>query len=124
MLTLICGLPRAGKTTYAEQFDDVIHFDKYGVYRGVIHQIYAKNGDVVVEGIYHQQYQRELLIRAYQGKGTRCIWLNTPQEVRQARKGWNKRCDYPFEPPTYDEGWDEIYIVRNGKKELLPKEDK
>ena len=119
MLTLICGLPRAGKTTYAERFDDVIHLDSCGVYRGVIHQMWTKKGDVVVDGVYHQRHQRECLIRAYQGNGTRCIWLNTPQEVRRTRKGWSKRCDYPFEPPTYDEGWDEIIIIRGNNDESI-----
>ena len=119
MLTLICGLPRAGKTTYAEQFDGVIHLDKCGAYRGVIHNVQPHHGDVVVDGVYDKRFYRECLIKAYQGNGTRCIWLDTPQEVRRTRKGWNKGCDYPFEPPTLDEGWDEIIIIRGEHEQRI-----
>ena len=119
MLTLICGLPRAGKTTYAERFDNVIHLDSCGVYRGVIHKVRSLSGDIVVEGVYQNRFYRECLIKSYRGNGSRCIWLNTPQEVRKTRKGWNKGCDYPFEPPTYDEGWDEIIIIEDNNDESI-----
>ena len=124
MLTLICGLPRAGKTTYSERFDDVIHLDTFGVYQGVIHRVRSKNGDVVVEGVYHTRYNRECLVRAYGGVGCRCIWLDTPQEVRRTRKGWCERCDYPFEPPTLEEGWDEIIIIRGDDEQRINRKTK
>ena len=28
-ITLICGLPNAGKTTYSRQFENVIHLDDF-----------------------------------------------------------------------------------------------
>ena len=112
MMTLICGLPRAGKTTYSERYDDVIHLDTSGAYKGVLRRLKNRKGDVVVEGVYRLCRERERLIQAYDTDIYRCIWLDTPDEVRRARKGWDKWCDKPFEPPTYDEGWSEIIIVR------------
>ena len=112
MLTLICGLPRVGKTTYAIQFPDVIHLDTSGGYQGVLRRLQHKDGDLIVEGVYHLQGQRERLIKAYNGESFKCIWLDTPHEIRKARKGWDKFCDLPFEPPTFSEGWDEIIIIR------------
>lgn len=112
MLTLICGLPRAGKTTYAERFDDVIHLDTSGAYQGVIRRIKRKDGDIIVEGVYRLIRERKNLIDAYHGDGAKCIWLDTPDEVRRSRKGWDKFCDKPFEPPTFEEGWDEIIVIR------------
>ena len=117
MLTLICGLPRAGKTTYSERFDDVIHLDTSGAYKGVIHRLKYKDGDIIVEGVYHTQRQRKDLIQAYKGQGFKCIWLDTPQEVRRYRHGWDKHCDFPFEPPTLEEGWDEIIIIRGNNEQ-------
>lgn len=114
MLTLICGQPRAGKTTYSQQFDDVIHLDTSGAYRGVFHIVRERSGDVIVEGVYHSSSHRKLLLQAYKGEGSRCIWLDTPLEVRRKRKGWDTHCDVSFEPPTYSEGWDEIIIIREG----------
>lgn len=111
MLTLICGLPRAGKTTYSAQFPNVIHLDTSGAYRGVEHKIKSISGDIVVEGVYHKREQRERIIKAYGGDGFKCIWLNTPQEIRRTRRGWDKRCDFTFDPPTYSEGWDEIIVI-------------
>lgn len=111
MLTLICGLPRAGKTTYSQQYDNVIHLDTSGGYRGVMHIIKRMDGDVVVEGVYRQKNERTGLIRAYSTDRYKCIWLNTPNEVRRSRKGWDKFCDQPFDPPTLSEGWDEIEVI-------------
>lgn len=112
MLILICGLPRAGKTTYSEQYENVIHLDRCGSYQSVMNRVKHRNGDVVVDGVYRLKTERENLIRAYSGSGLkRCIWLNTPDEVRRSRQGWDKFCDKLFEPPTYAEGWDEIIII-------------
>ena len=54
---------------------------------------------------------RKGLLQAYKGKGTKCIWLNTPIEIKKTREGYSKNCEYFFEPPTYEEGWDEIIII-------------
>lgn len=123
MLTLICGLPRAGKTTYAEQFDNVIHLDTSGAYNGVLNRLKCKSGDIIIEGVYHQAKQRKQIIQTYNGEGFKCIWINTPKEIRQKRKGYDKFCDFPFEPPTYKQGWDQIIIIENDKETILDKEE-
>ena len=113
MLTLICGLPRAGKTTYSKQFDcPVIHLDNLGSTYNVISKVKRMSGDIVVEGVFHDAQKRTELIRAYNGDYSRCIWLDTPREVREERLGYKLRKDYPFPVPTYSEGWDEIIIIR------------
>lgn len=119
MLTLICGQPRAGKTTYSERFNDVIHLDTSGAYRGVLRKVKRLNGDVVVEGVYRHQSERIHLIQVYDTDRYKCIWLNTPDEVRQSRKGWDKWCDKPFETPTLSEGWDEIIIIRGNNEQRI-----
>lgn len=68
--------------------------------------------DVVVDGILPHKEERKSLVKAYQGDKAVCIWLDTPLEVRKTRKGYSKACDFPFDPPTYDEGWDEIIVIR------------
>lgn len=113
MLTLICGQPRAGKTTFSRHYDDVIHLDTSGAYRGVLHHVRGRSDDIVIEGVYRNAYDREQLLQAYNGDRAKCIWLDTPVEIRRERPGWDKWCDKPFEPPTYDEGWDEIIIIRD-----------
>lgn len=124
MLTLICGLPRAGKTTYSKQFNNVIHLDTSGAYPGVIRRIKReKIEDIIVEGVYSRSKERVVLINAYCGSGLKCIWLNTSDNIRRSRPGWDKWCDKPFEPPTYEEGWDEIIIIKDNKDiQYLPKD--
>ena len=117
MLTLICGLPRAGKTTYSKRFDgecDVIHFDQCpSRIKGHLRCLSKvdTDRDIVVEGVYNEAYRRAELRKAYLGDKARCIWLNTPTEVKQTRPGYCKSCEYNFEPPTYSEGWDEIIVI-------------
>ena len=41
--------------------------------------------------------------------------MNTPIEIKKTRRGYNKYCEYPFEPPTYSEGWNEIIIIEGDK---------
>lgn len=119
MLTLICGLPRAGKTTYSEQFDDVIHLDTSGAYQGVLKKLKRSKGDVIIDGVYRLKQDRTRLIQAYETDLYKCIWLNTPDEIRRSRHGWDKYCDKPFEPPTLSEGWDEIIIIRGDYEQRI-----
>ena len=113
MLTLICGHSRAGKTTYSKRFENVIHLDDTHSTQRVIEKVKKADDDIVVEGIYYQPRQRMELIRAYKGK-TRCIFLDTPQEIREQRMG-HKIHDYPFKEPSLDEGWDEIIILKEAQ---------
>lgn len=114
MITLICGYPRAGKTTYSQKYDNVIHLDTVkgymgSRYRGVYKVVSETDGDVVVEGVFGRVKERTELLKAYKGKKV-CIWLDTPLEVREKREGYIKHRDY-FEPPTLEEGWDEIIKI-------------
>lgn len=127
MLTLICGLPRAGKTTYSERYDcKVFHLDEYGIklhgYLRLNKKVDVNDDEnIVVEGIYNVPSQRESLIRSYRGHGARCIWLDTSVEVKKKRKGYCPSCEYSFVPPTYDEGWDEIIIIKDNIEHILDK---
>ena len=116
-MILICGLPRAGKTTYSKSFENVIHCDDYGVmpiplrYDKCAENVRTSK-DIIIEGVYERSSYRKELVQAYQGTYTKCIWLDTPDYIRHERDGWSRNCDFPFEPPTYDEGWNEIIVVR------------
>ena len=118
MLTLICGVGRVGKTTYSQRFENVIHLDGMGHkphrFTRVINAL--NKGDVVVEGIYENANRRTELLNAYKGCGRRCIWLDTPESIVKDRMeiiGVPLTVKhFHFEPPTFDEGWDEIIIIR------------
>lgn len=118
MLTLICGLSRSGKTTYSKQYDNVIHLDKVGFDYERCKEL-IRNVDVVVEGIYNKTDQRESLLSVYHGGATKCIWLDTPLEIRKTREGYSKHSNVLFEPPTLDEGWDEIIIIRGDYEQRI-----
>lgn len=135
-MILIMGYPNAGKTTYSKKYDNVIHLDDYpkSKFDNCNKFIQTIDEDVVVEGIYNLQTRREDLLNTVKNKDYKniCIWLDVPiEECIRRENTYRGRGEHlvkknvrTFQPPTYDEGWDEIYIVRNGKKELLPKEDK
>lgn len=116
MMTLICGHTRAGKTTFSEQFDNVIHFDDIHNYRKVIEMVKKSTCDVVVEGIYCTKQSREELCKAYWGK-TKCILIETSDEIRAKRMGRKRIGWQPFDIPSYEEGWDEIIVLRGDDNE-------
>lgn len=111
MSTLICGLSNAGKTTYSQRFDNVIHYDYVS---GTTRQRHAyivaeaSKREVCVDGVYSESFRRAELAQAMTGRKI-CIWLNTPLEVCRSRS--NFRGTRKFEPPTLSEGWDEIIII-------------
>lgn len=116
VLTLICGLPNAGKTTYSKRFENVVHLDEERRTANVCEKVKGA-GDVVVEGVFASRPQRERLIRAYGGR-CRCIFIDITLDecIRREDRG---RSDFilrnaykHFTPPTLDEGWDEIEVVR------------
>lgn len=126
MLTLICGRSRAGKTTYSQRFEDVLHCDsvraKCGEKYPKIYEIVSQhNGDIVLDGLFETAEKRIGLLNAYKGDAPkRCIWLDT-DIITVALRSTNGRSSDPkyarpnvFEPPTYSEGWDEIIIIREG----------
>lgn len=117
MVTLICGLPNSGKTTYSRKYDNVIHLDDVG--HKVFDAVKESNDDVVVEGIFILRSTRTKLLKAYNGDGKRiCVWLDVSPEECERRENRNRakyaiwNCHSVFEPPTLDEGWDEIIIIR------------
>ena len=116
MLTLICGMPRAGKTTYSKRFSNVIHQDGLD-YQTVRQRVAMITDDVVVDGIYEHPAVRAKLAEAYKGNGKRCIWLDTPLGVRKKRPMYQSYVGLEFIPPTYDEGWDEIIVIRGDDNE-------
>lgn len=124
MLTLICGLPRAGKTTYAARYNGKCqvlpcdYLQQWGVLRRIRHL--PDDEDVVVEGVYREARGRKELADAYHGKKV-CIWLDTPLEIRKTRPGFYKESDNPFDPPTLAEGWDKVIIDRNGEIDYFTK---
>lgn len=124
MLTLICGLPNAGKTTYSSKYDTVIHFDdiprKGGQFENCNKRASEVKGDVCVEGVYNSARRRKQLLEACKHQDRKvCIWIDTPLEECIRRE-----CEYrkrpigmvhahrkSFEPPTLEEGWDEVIVI-------------
>lgn len=116
-MTLICGLPNAGKTTYSQRYPDVIHLDDFPRNKFLnCNAFVSTQDDCVVEGIYNLRCRRLKLLEAYHGNAPRiCIWIDTPLDVciqRESRGRPQSVVKSPFQPPTLDEGWDEIRIVR------------
>lgn len=135
MITLICGIPNAGKTTYSEQFENVFHLDDY-IGRGNRYVECAReaakiDGDVCVEGIYNTKHDREILLNICSNQDKKvCIWLDTDVNVccnrekayRQRGISLVRSHKSKFEPPTYMEGWDEIIRIKdNGEEVIMPK---
>lgn len=117
MLILICGRSRAGKTTYAKRFDNVLHLDDYGyfktAYDGLLKDVEAISGDVVIDGIFDTAEKRTALLDAYHGGGARiCIWIDTPTDAIQERKRI-KTPPMQFVEPTTKEGWDRVERINN-----------
>lgn len=119
-IRLVCGRCRAGKTTYCQQFKSVLHLDKYGIhphsYPKCLEKVATVDGDLIVDGIFDTAERRTALLNAYMGGGQKiCIWIDTPLDViesRIRRYAKTRKLPDPFEPPTLDEGWDEIIIIR------------
>lgn len=115
MLTMICGLPNAGKTTYSKRYDNVLHQDDIGRIDSII-DIIKQMDEVVVEGYFGTQNERKRVRSAYKGKA-KCIFLDISVEESIRREDRNRHpqtlrnASRFFEPPTYSEGWDEIIVI-------------
>jgi predicted kinase len=81
-----------------------------------------------VEGVYNRIDQRVALLDAVKEKNLYkiCIWLDIPiNKCLHRERAYRKRPEIivkhqanRLEPPTYEEGWDEIrHIVWTAKKE-------
>ena len=117
MLILICGIPNAGKTTYSSQFDNALHLDEIGATDKVIDKMRQIDGDVVVEGYFGSAESRRRVRSAYGGEA-RCVFIDISVEESIKREKRNRHeailrnASRFFEPPTLDEGWDEIIVIR------------
>lgn len=132
MFTLICGIPNAGKTTYSQNFENVIHMDELRPKKGhptrsyVVDALKKAEGDICVEGVYVMASSRKRLADAYKGKKL-CIFLDTPLDEAKRRENRGRplfiieNSHHHLEPPTFDEGWDEIIIKRPDGEEHLVK---
>lgn len=117
MLTLICGLPNAGKTTYSQQFDNPLHLDEIGTADNVIDKMKQIDGDVAVEGFFGTSCERRTIRSAYDGEAV-CIFIDISVEESIKRENRNRHpnilrnASKKFELPTLDEGWDRIIVVK------------
>lgn len=128
IMILICGIPNAGKTTFSKRFENVVHYDFVrGSNKTRMNKIVDMLHDdptICVEGVLGLASFRKRLVDASPIRNT-CIWLNTPLDtcVERERTGRQRsenmvRWAYDdFEPPTSDEGWDEIIIITPESKE-------
>lgn len=121
MITMICGLPNAGKTTFSKQYKNALHQDDIGTIENIINAINQIDGDVVIEGYFATCDERKRVISAYNGNA-KCIFIDISVEESIRRENRNrhpqmlKNASRFFEPPTLNEGWDEIIIIRGDKK--------
>ena len=104
------------KTTYSEKYENVIHLDEEG--RRIFETVEKSEGDIVIEGIFILRSMREKLLKSYKGDGKKvCIWLDISPEECERRENRNRgaymiwNCFNAFEPPTLEEGWDEIIRI-------------
>lgn len=113
MLTLVCGLPNAGKTT---GYPDALHQDEIGTTENVCAAISRIDGDATIEGCFPTARCRRRVREAYRG-AARCVFIDISVEesIRRERRnrpaGVLRNAARFFEPPTYDEGWDEIIRI-------------
>ena len=120
MLTLVCGIPNSGKTTFSERWSrNPVHIDELdgrNRLKTALDMVSQAEGDICVEGVYLHHRQRRELASAYEGAKL-CIWLDTPLETCIEREDRGRgtlitrNCAALFEPPTLDEGWDEIVRI-------------
>lgn len=130
-LIVFCGSPASGKTTLSKKitekqnatrfsFDEMCLFQHKELIPYVIEEL-QNNKTVVVDALFTRISQRKLIIDAT--KDVPCkrilIYINTPLEecLRRNAQRPNPLPDFmvkdiynSIEPPTLDEGWDEIIL--------------
>ena len=131
-MVLIIGLPNAGKTTYSNQFDSVLHFDDIKhLPKKEQMKIYATTTAECIEGIYNTKKSRKAVLSCTKAERNVCVWIDTPVDICLQREQEYRRrpCDIVlshargFEPPTYDEGWDEIIVIYGFQSDAHKKEE-
>lgn len=114
VLTLVCGLPNAGKTT---GYPDALHQDEIGTTENVCAAISRIDGDATIEGYFPTAECRRKVRDAYRGSA-RCVFIDISvdesirREDRNRHESTLRNAARFFEPPTYAEGWDEIEVIR------------
>ena len=127
-VTLICGLPNSGKTTFSKHFKNVFHLDDFEnpIFKRKFddcNKAALKSAtDVYIEGCYHRKTLIKEFIEIFKKWKKVCIWINTPLEIclNRCNKGRDeltvRLTNEHFEPPTQDEGWDELIILNDNDK--------
>lgn len=95
---LICGYPRAGKTEYSKQFENVIHTDDYMEkydFKEVIYKILEDikdKDDWVIEGIQCVRLFRKML-QTGESLPEKVIWISSKYQADKKHKGVRKMLD-------------------------------
>lgn len=128
----MCGLSRAGKTTYAKALaeetgaeliclDDEVFYHPDKGYMVVdimiydrIRQLLSAGKDVIYDSMALCRGEREFILRGccVEGCRTVCVFVDTPYEIIKARGGIIPAA--ALHPPTKDEDFDEIKIINQG----------
>lgn len=148
-ITMICGLPGAGKTTLARTmssengtavvgYDECLtecvplllknqmrHADVINVVIEKIREILVAGKDVIYDAVNTNVKKRKKVLDAVQdisGIEIACIYVDTPLDICITRGGKPIAQAFArsFEPPTEDEGFDEIIVYHNVFPELEP----
>lgn len=131
-MTIIIGLPNAGKTTLSEAYESVLHYDDISKYsKEQRDEIYRSTKADCIEGIFNSVKSRKHILALTGREYNTVIWLDTPVSVCLEREhAYRCRPDSLvmhhakiFEPPTYAEGWDEIIVIRDGEEIHLQRGD-
>ena len=129
-LYVLCGLSRAGKTTYgkklaAETDAELISFDDYqylafeymppDMERVVLEKVrdeLRSGKDVIYDSMNLRAETRKHILTACQTDGCKCVCvcINTPLDII-AKRGKVMFAD-SFELPSLDEGFDEVRIIQ------------
>ena len=85
MITLICGLPNAGKTTYSKNYTNVIHYDEVPHVtfnehlENTFQLIQNTSGDICIDGGFISINERKKLLSLTNNHDTKiCVWIKTP----------------------------------------------
>lgn len=126
-MIVVCGLPNAGKTTYSAKYSNIIHFDSIShrnpdeQFKKCSRLVADAKEDICVEGVYNSKKRRRELLDVCKRQKKVCIWIDTPIEECIKRENRDRPSSLVehhakiFEPPTLDEGWDEIIRIREGE---------
>lgn len=130
-LYVMCGIPGSGKSTKSKQLAEEYNltrfsFDEMGCYttRQFLRPVVAalQNGkDVIIDSTHLKTKSRKVIFQTIGDISCRkiCVFMNTPFD-ECLRRNANRDARVPdiametlnnsIEPPTLDEGWDEIIL--------------